>query len=300
MSDTSPVGSERMLLPTTTRLGRIHRDQTHRDPWPDAALCDPTRIAARFPDELRRAAAIQWAGRARAEHGSVHQFTQIAHALCNARMPLELHGALARLVTDEVRHAELCAMTAIACWSEGRAREPAVFGWSVPRPPWSDPPPAGASEAAICCWAAEAIAIACCLGETLSRPMLDAIAVVATDPLPEAVARQILRDEHLHAAFGWDAVEVLLPRAGDDGPARVQAAFARGLAGIERSTCCGHSLTDVAGSELVIERTDEPNLGTLDGRQYAMIYYATVESEILPAIDRLGLSGARAWAERGG
>lgn len=299
MTDAGPVGSERMLAPTTVRLGRIHRDQVHRDPWPDEALLDASRIAAAFPAELRREAAIQWAGRARAEHGSVHQFTQIAHALCNARMPLELHGALARLVTDEVRHAELCARTALACWPEGRTLEPEVFAWSVPRPPWPEPPPADAGEAVLCAWAAEAIAIACCLGETLSRPMLDAIAVVATDPLPEAVARQILRDEHLHAAFGWDAVEVLLPRAGDDAAARVQAAFARGLAGIERSTCCGHCVADVAGRELVIERTETPNLGTLDGLQYAMIYYATVESEVLPAIDRLGLSGARAWVERG-
>ncbi len=287
------VGSERMLAPTTTRIGRIHADQVHRDPWPDAAAYDPTRHAL----PLRRAAAIQWGGRARAEHGSVHQFTQIAHALCQARAPLELLGALSRLITDEVRHAELCAITALACWPEGRASEPSVFDWTPPLAPWPDPPALGPDESTTYCWAAEAIAIACCLGETLSRPMLDAIAVVATDALPEAVARQILRDEHLHAAFGWDSLEVLLPRAGAHGPAKVQAAFSRGLAGLERSTCCGYSITDVAGSELVIER-GEPNLGTLDGRQYAMIFYATVESEILPAIDRLGLSGARAWAER--
>src|SRR5688572_4851025 len=108
-----------MLATTSERLARIHRAQIHREPWPDFAGFEP----ARYPAELRRAAAVQWAGRARAEHGSVHQFSAIAHALCEARCELPLLGALARLQTDEVRHAELCAETALACWPEGRVAE---------------------------------------------------------------------------------------------------------------------------------------------------------------------------------
>ena len=41
-----------------------------------------------------------------------------------------------------------------------------------------------------------------------------------------------------------------------------------------------------------------PNLGTLSDLQYAMIFYATLETEILPQLDALGLDGAGAWAER--
>ncbi|HET6584688.1 MAG TPA: hypothetical protein VFG69_14620, partial [Nannocystaceae bacterium] len=195
MTDDARTGSERMLAPTSDRLANMHRVQVHRDPWPDFASFDPHR----YEPALRRSAAVQWAGRARAEHGSIHQFTQLAHALANARVPMSLHGALARLITDEVRHAELCAELALALWPEGREREPAIFSWPRPSAPWRAPPAITDDEQPLFAWAAEAIAVACCLGETMSRPMLEAIAVVATEPVAEACARQILRDEHLHA-----------------------------------------------------------------------------------------------------
>jgi len=288
------TGSERMLALATERLANMHRVQVHRDPWPDFASFDPDRYDA----AMRRAAAVQWAGRARAEHGSIHQFTQLAHALANARVPLHLHGALARLITDEVRHAELCAELAIACWPEGRAQSPAVFDWPPPRAPWPDPPGPDAGDTALLGWAAEAITVACCLGETLSRPMLEAIAVVATDPIAEACARQILRDEHLHATFGWEALAYLWPRL--DAPRRegVHRRLARAFAGFEATTACGIPLDRIVGQELEIAR-GEPNLGTLTDLQYAMIFYATLEQEILPRLAEIGLDGARAWAERG-
>ncbi|MFO0632553.1 MAG: hypothetical protein U0168_06875 [Nannocystaceae bacterium] len=289
------VGTRRMLAPTTARLRRIHIDQVHRPPWPDFAAFDPSA----WPLALRQAAAVQWAGRARAEHGSVQQFTQLAHALTHACAPLELHGALARLVTDEVRHAELCAQMALVCDPQGERERAAWLRWPPPQEPWSPPPPPGADPAAIFAWAAGAIAIACCLGETLSRPMLDAIATVATCPIAEAVARQIGRDEHLHAAFGWDALATLLPQLDDAGRNHVEASLARGLGALEHTTCCGIPLAEVAGQQLEIVRTDVPNLGTLTDLQYAMIFYATVEGEIMPKLEALGLPAARLWSERG-
>ena len=287
------TGCERMLAVASERLANMHRVQVHRDPWPEFATFDRSRYAA----PMRRAAAIQWAGRARAEHGSIHQFTQLAHALANARVPLHLHGALARLVTDEVRHAELCAEMALACWPEGRDDGPAVFAWPPPRAPWPDAP-AASEEIALLGWAAEAIAVACCLGETMSRPMLEAIAVVATDPLAEACARQILRDEHLHATFGWEALAWLWPQLDEPRRAALHRRVAKAFAGFEATTACGIPLADVAGQELEIER-GAPNLGTLTDLQYAMIFYATLEQEIVPKLAAIGLDATRAWAERG-
>lgn len=282
-----------MLAVVTDKLGSMHRAQVHRDPWPDFTAFD----GGAYDEPLRRAAAVQWAGRARAEHGSVQQFTQLAAVLAEVRAPLQWHGALARLVTDEVRHAELCAQMAHACWPQGRAREPGVFAWPRPTTPWPSPPDPD-DEAAVWTWAAEAIAIACCLGETLSRPMLEAIAVVATDPLAEACARQILRDEHLHATFGWEAMADIVPRLGADARAHVHRRIAGALAGFEASTACGITVAEVAGQAIDIVR-GPANLGTLSDLQYAMIFYATLEAEILPKLDALGLEGSRAWAERG-
>lgn len=283
----------RMLDDVGARLAHVHAAQVHRDPWPDFAAFD----AAAYHEPLRRAAAVQWAGRARAEHGSIQQFSQLAHALCNARAPLHLLGPLARLQTDEVRHAELCLQMARACWPEGAATEARVFAWSVPTLPWGEPPRAQDGEAAILGWAAEAIAVACCLGETLSRPMLEAIAIVATDPIAEACARQILRDEHLHATFGWEALAWMVPRLRAKHIEALHRRISRAFAGFAATTACGISLEEVAGSEIEIVR-GAANLGTLTDRQYAMIFYATVEQEIVPRLDALGLRGGEAWASR--
>jgi hypothetical protein len=130
--------------------------------------------------------------------------------------------------------------------------------------------------------------------------MLDAIAVVSTDPMAEAIAAQILRDEHLHAAFGWEALGWLLEHVGDPARTAIQRVLPTRYGEFEHSTCCGIGIDQVAGKEILIERTGTPNLGTLTDEQYAMIYFATVETEIIPALEKLGLDPGGAWARREG
>ncbi|MBL4850351.1 MAG: hypothetical protein JKY65_32950 [Planctomycetes bacterium] len=274
------------------RLAAVHRTQIRREPWPDFEGFERER----YPLELRREAAEQWAGRARAEHGSIHQFSQIAHALATARAPLVLLGALARLITDEVRHAELCFAMAVACEPE---LSPGPASWPALTTPWKPPPP-DADDAALLAWASRAILIACCIGETISRPMLDAIATVATDPVAEGCARQILRDEHLHATFGWEALAHLVPRLGAAERELLQETLRTSLAGFEQSTACGVSVAELAGTELEISRDPTtPNLGLLTPTQYAAIFYSTLETEVFPKLVELGLDPVDAWARRG-
>jgi len=283
-----------MLGRATERLHRMHRSQVHRDPWPAFANFDVDP----YPESLRRTAAVQWAGRARAEYGSVHQFSGLTHALCEACIELPVLGALARLQTDEVRHAELCAEMALACWPEGPAREPDVFRFPPPRAPWSSAPKAGDDPRPGLAWAAEAVLVACCIGETLSRPMLEAIAVVTTDTVAETVARQILRDEHLHATFGWETLSLLLPRLDPTQHAHLCERMRVSFGSVESTTACGIAIEDVAHREIEIGRGDAPNLGTLTDEQYAMIFFATMEAEVVPGFEALGLPALRAWHER--
>lgn len=293
-----PTGCERMLAPTTDRLGRIHRAQVHREPWPAFEQFDPSA----WPSEQRRAAALQWAGRARAEHGSVQQFAGVAHVLATAQIELELLGCLARLITDEVRHAELCAALALAIWPEGRDQAPTLFGWPRPREPWRPAPAFTRDEVDVepqLAWVASALLTACCLGETLSRPMLDALVVVATCPIAEAVCQQIRRDEHLHATFGWDGLAHLLPKLSAASRAKLQDQLAHDFAGFERSVCQGIRIEAMAGRAITIER-GEPNLGVLTDEQYAMIFFATIEGEIFEQLAALGFDPRLAWQTRGG
>jgi hypothetical protein len=138
--------------------------------------------------------------------------------------------------------------------------------------------------------------------------MLEAIATVATEPVAEAVARQILRDEHLHAAFGWATLELLLDDDGDGDDAATSAPAVRAqlqrtlgdhLRGFERACCGAVTLAAVQDTVVVIEPTRAPaqNLGVLTAAQYAAIFYATLEREVVPRLVAHGLDPLRAWRE---
>ena len=284
------------LAEATPRLATIHQRQVHRDDWPDFAAFD----VGRYPLELRAPAGRQWMRRAHEELGSVHEFTQLTHVLSAVCAPIHILGSLSRLITDEVRHAELCGRMALACWPESTERE---RRWTRPRVPWGSPPALSTSDdepEAAYRWAAEAILTSCCIGETLSRPLFEAAATVCTDPTCEAVLRQILRDEHLHATFGWEALDTLCRRLGPGSRDWLQQQLARRLAGFERSSASGFSLLEIANSTVEIQPGDpaSPNLALLTRRQYATIFYATLESEILPRFEALGFDAERAWRER--
>ncbi|MGB1017073.1 MAG: hypothetical protein ACPG4T_23250, partial [Nannocystaceae bacterium] len=180
---------ERLLAQASPRLGNIHRQQVRREPWPDFASFD----GSHYTLELRREAARHWATRAVAEYGSIHQFSAVTHILCTAQVGLEFLGPLARLMTDEVRHAELCARMAMTCDPQGPEASPNGFQWDTPAAPWPEPDKHGDRESLLT-WAARAILVACCLGETITRPMYDALLVVCTDSVCAQVLRQIQRD----------------------------------------------------------------------------------------------------------
>ena len=68
---------------------------------------------------------------------------------------------------------------------------------------------------------------------------------------------------------------------------------------LERTTCGGVTIEDVANTAIEIGPSEEPNLGTLTNEQFAMIFFATLEAEIFPKLRALGLDPERAWRERG-
>jgi hypothetical protein len=293
--------ARRIVAATTKKLASMHKNQVHRDPWPDFEAFD----VARYPAALRRAAAWQWISRAQAEHGSVHQFSAVTHALTEARAPMELLGALARLITDEVRHVEVCARIALTMYPEGNDT---FFQWRTPRAPWADAPRIDpndreASELRLRGWATRAILTACALGETLSEPMLEALVVVSTDPLPRACSEQILKDERFHGRFGFEALAVLVPTLDEAEKSALQEQLGRALAGFERTTCGKTRVEDLVGHEVEIAPSTDPeghpNLGTLSEREFAAIFYATLEQRIFPELEAVGLDPMRAWAERG-
>jgi hypothetical protein len=276
----------------------MHKKQVHRDPWPKFDDFEPDV----YPLGLRRRAAVQWMRRAREELGSVYEFTALSHVLSQARVPVEVLGGLSRLITDEVRHAEMCGRMARACYPEGLQEADSPLAWKPPRMPYDEPPRFDAKADDLeptLRWAADVVMTSCCIGETISRPLFEAVATVTTDPVCEQVIRQILRDEHLHAAFGWDTLELLYAELGVDSRAWLQHVLANRLAGFEMGCSGGIQITDLVDTEVTIQRSTEPNLGALTTREYAQIFYSTLETDIFPRFTALGMDPMRAWAERG-
>ncbi|MCA9534633.1 MAG: hypothetical protein KC593_13170 [Myxococcales bacterium] len=294
----APDGACTPLHPTQRIVGplaQMHRAQIERAQWPEFERFD----AARYDPELRHQAARNWWFRARQEYGSVLEFSALLHALTRVGAPIELTGALGRLITDEARHAELCRAMTVALVGEERALS---LPWEPIGMPYPPAPQGGAESAPeVLAWAADVLLTSCCIGEAVSRPIYDALIAVTTDAVPRDVVRQILRDEHLHASFGWYALEWLLPRLGGPARAQLDRVLAVRLGSFERTCSAGVALADLVDKELVIEPPAEdaaPNLGTLGAEAFAMIFYATIEHDILPRFEALGFDALRAWRTR--
>jgi hypothetical protein len=264
-------------------LSSVHARQIHRDPWPDFAAFDKEAYA----EPLRRHAADLWRRRSQMEYASVAQFTRISAELADHLVPLPWHGVFARIITDEVRHAEICAQLA-------RALHPDVVAdASYTLPPWPWPKrPAGDSWEEVAVWAAHALLVSSCLGEALSVPSYEALVVVSTDRVVTETLQQIRKDEPLHATFGWELVQALIRDVPAVRPS-LQANLGNYLRGFEASMGDGIPLSEIAGRSIDIA-ADAPNLGTLTSEQTAFLYYATLESELLPRLLELGLDGTQA------
>ena len=273
-------------------LAQQHARQVERAPWPDFSAFD----ASRYDVALRERAGRQWLLRAREEYGSCHEFSALLAALTRIGAPLPFTGTLARLLTDEARHAELCFSMAAAILGEEKAR---AWQWEAPTPPFAQPPLD--DLAAIPFWAADVVLTSCCLGETLSVPLYEALATVTTDPVAKAVVHQIRKDEKLHSTFGFETLAWLLELLDEGERARLQKQLSRHLGGFEASCSAGQRLEDLVGQELVIEEPAEdapPNLGLQDPRNYAIVFYATIENEVFPRLNALGFDALDAWARR--
>lgn len=264
-----------------------------RDPWPDFAAFE----AARYPEALRRPAAVQWWRRAREEYRSIEEFTAVATTLARSNAPLDLLAATSRLITDEVRHATLCGDMAVALMPGVEPEE--VHPWSEEPAGWSLSP-RDDRDAALA-WAADVVVAACCIGETLSLPLYQTLSVLVTDPVPRSVVEQILRDERLHSTFGWLCLDWFREVLSAERWSWLQQRLSRHLAAYERG-CSAYSIEELAGTEVVIEPPGPdapPNLGLMPGRVYATVFYATLESEVFPRFEAAGLDPVAAWTARG-
>jgi hypothetical protein len=152
---------------------------------------DWNEIAREATPELVTAAREVWTRSAFSEYASGAAFAEIAAHLLAARAPIDLIAAAGDFVGDEMFHADLASRVAM---SLGGALPLDVNFDKLVRPPEAD----GALLRA-----AELVVRSCCVGESLTVPILKQSRRAAGSRTIEAVISRILRDEAQHAELGW-------------------------------------------------------------------------------------------------
>lgn len=145
------------------------------------------------------AAREAWAARVHDEQRSAVVFAELLSCLARAGAPFEASAAIARLIGDELRHAELCARMARAFG----ARDVEASGDALALPPSDEAPLPRALRIAV----RELV-----VGEGESVAVLTAYRDAASDPACRALLSSLLADEARHFAVGRALVPVLRAR----------------------------------------------------------------------------------------
>jgi hypothetical protein len=229
-------------------------------------------------EHLREAAIATWRARMVNEHESSRVFEGLARRLEKAGRPE--HVELLSFAGEERRHGALCGAVVEALGGEARAEVP------LP-PPYPGHPDATSSLEAVL----RDVVSVCCMSETV------AVALIGAERLrmPAGELRDLLStiyaDEVGHARFGWRFLETVGPELDPVTRDALSRYAAVALAHLE-----DHEL-----AHLPVE-ADPPEEGRVyglcNGRDARGLFYDTVESVIVPGLERHGIAARRAWRDR--
>ena len=203
-------------------------------PWPadGGVLADGERAGLEL-EVARR----MWTQTAWSEYASAAAFAEIAAALLACGAPIDLVAAAGDFVVDELVHTEAAARVATAA---GGAVALEVNLERLVRPPVARVPLVAA---------AELVVRTCCVGESLTVPMLKVSRKVAGGGVIAEVLARIIADEASHAQLGWWFLDWAAPRLDDEDRAhlgRVAGGAVRSFAPLLATDCAGSGLGVVA------------------------------------------------------
>jgi hypothetical protein len=251
-----------------------------RRPAPLGARLPAPALGGHAPEHVAFAARA-WTMKAEEEHFSAAIFADALSYLVDAEVPIDLLGGLHRVVGDELRHVELCLDLA-ECF-----QAPVPVARHLPREPVPTAPAERRARGR------SILLVEGAIGETISSALFAAGRRGAEEPCTRAALGSILRDEVLHARFFWEALAALEPDARDREALHREASAALGR--IETTYILP-----------VLRRLEqgvpfEPAwavLGIIPPELRVETYYRAIEGRVIPRLDRLGLDGGTAWANR--
>ncbi len=236
------------------------------DLGPDLALDEPAR----------QAAIATWKGRMVNEHISARVFAALIPQLMRAGLDPDHHEAVAAMITDELRHARLCAAAVLALGGDPIAPLPHLS----PIPEHEDASPL---EALL-----RNVLSVSCLSETVAVALIDAERLHAGPPALAELLRAILADEVAHARFGWRLLEELAPRLDRPLRARLGAYLIPAFAHLRAHQL--HHIPDRPAPSTAAEA-----IGVCDGHRARALFLATVEDIIVPGLCAHHIPARAAW-----
>lgn len=230
---------------------------------------------------LRESALATWRGRMVNEYSSSRVFEGLASQLARADLPEAEVQACRGFSDEEKRHGVLCGAVVMALGGDAtfelRKEEPYPEHGHVPT-----------EEAAL-----YNLMSICCMNETVAVSLIGAERL----EMPEGALRDLLTsiyaDEVGHSRFGWRLMPLLVERLTPDAFSRANDYLRIAFAALEE-----HQLAN-----LNVTRAPPPEgaaYGLCNGHDARALFYATVESAIIPGLERLGLDAALAWQHRHG
>lgn len=229
-------------------------------------------------------AARAWTLRAEEEYRSAAVFAEIVAGCLDTGAPVDVVGAIARIVEDEVAHAALCldlaarlgAPAPVASLDRVRARLAVHAGDRALQ-------------------AVSLLLFEGAVGESVSVRLFRAGRRAAREPCTRAALGAILRDEARHATVSWLAAAELLAALPAGARSALEQDLTRSLGAFEQSAALP------ALQHLEAGRSIDPALralGVLSYEDRVEAFYAGIERVVLPRLGRLGFDAERLWAER--
>jgi hypothetical protein len=279
-SDATSLRASRRL--TRSALARLHERRMAQNggarpiPWHlfDRARYSPAALDLAI--DATRALA-------RGEYAAVALFGAVSSALALNACPFDLVSAAARIPADEIRHAEYATrMMALLSGQELskasiEVRQAALLKECVR--------PSTLSDLDIFMLELPAIS------ESIATALLFECHQTARDPVLRAFYRNIVRDEVHHARLGWYYLAWRAPQWTAEERQRVADRAGEIVVQIEDKFSTGR---DAPGPDA----SDARALGVLDTASQKVAISRLMESEMVPALDRLGLGASRAWRVR--
>lgn len=279
MASSSQVRVRRIL--TETPLARLHERTLERGLSRKRPIIDFRGFdRAKYPKPALALAHHAQTKLALGEYTAVDLFARLASAMTLSGVPFDLVAAAASVPHDEIRHADYAMRAARALAGSDAEID---FDASALRKRWNGP--VGFEELDVAMMEVSAI------GETLACALLSACRERARDPMMRALFSGIVSDEVHHARLGWYYFAWRAPQWTRAERQRVADRAGAVVVGIEKRFWRGRDAPAAA-------RKAARNLGVLESAGQREAVRSVMESEIVPALDALGLGSSHAWRIR--